>query len=350
MSIQHEFEARLNAAWSPSAWQGFRVVLAVSGGADSVALARAVAALTPQSERLRLAHFHHGLRGADADADQQFVVELGRQLGLEVEVGRASATMSGDSAAEEDLRTARYEFLTTAARRWGARYLVTAHTADDQAETILHHVLRGTGLAGLAGVPRLRSLGNDLTLVRPLLGLRRADVLAYLAALDQPFRQDGTNEDRKYTRNRIRHELLPQLSREYSPAIVESLLRLGGLAADAQRVIVTLVDRLAEQCLIESTSDRVTLDCRQLAGQEPHLVRELFLSIWRRQGWPQKSMGQFQWNALAELAVGEASRSAASGEPSQAVFMLPGAIRAERCGDQMTLTATSATAAPLEIT
>ncbi|HTN77904.1 MAG TPA: tRNA lysidine(34) synthetase TilS, partial [Pirellulaceae bacterium] len=149
-------------------------LIAVSGGADSVALLRAMAAIRNQLSgkpaALQAVHFHHGLRGSEADADAKFVQELAAQCELKCVVGRATSDLAGEGdSVERAAREARYAFFTATANATGARYLLTAHTADDQAETILHRVLRGTGVAGLAGIPRVRRLSPLTTILRPLL-------------------------------------------------------------------------------------------------------------------------------------------------------------------------------------
>src|SRR3569623_1408931 len=165
------FERRLAEDWAPSDWSDLTVLVAVSGGADSVALLRGMAALRRSGPgRLIVAHFNHALRAAAAE-DERFVVELCRELGLVCEVGRSRvaerAAECGDGV-EAAARHARYEFLQATADRLGARYVATAHTADDQAETILHRILRGTGLAGLSGMSRSRPLGQAVPLLRPM--------------------------------------------------------------------------------------------------------------------------------------------------------------------------------------
>jgi tRNA(Ile)-lysidine synthase len=334
MPPMHSFEQKLAAGWPAEHWRDVTVLLAVSGGADSVALLRAIKALkTEGAGGLVVAHFNHHLRGIQSDADQQFVVALCETLQLESVVGHAPPMPSpaGDNVPEATSRAARYAFLQDVAERRGARYLATAHTADDQAETILHHILRGTGLAGLAGMPRTRVLAAAVTLVRPMLEVTRGEALAYLASLGQPYCEDESNRDLQFTRNRIRHELLPLLARDYSASVVESLLRLGALAADAQHVIDGLVEPLLQRSSISSDATRVTLDCRALAGQDRHLVRELLLAVWRRQTWPLQAMGFAQWNLLAEMAL------APAGDPSLRKQVLPGAITAQRQGEQLVL-------------
>src|SRR5688572_29033082 len=209
----YDFELRLATDWPPAAWREVTVIAAVSGGADIVALLRALLAIRQQGAgRQVAAHCNHRLRGAESEADAAFVADLCRQLGLTCEIGIvdvSQAANSGDGL-EAAAREARYGFLKSVAARHGARYLATAHTADDQAETLLHRIVRGTGLAGLAGIPRVRPLNELTTLIRPLLGARRSEVLAYLADIGQEYRHDASNLDRRFTRNRIRHELLPR--------------------------------------------------------------------------------------------------------------------------------------------
>jgi tRNA(Ile)-lysidine synthase len=326
-------EERLCDAWPPSDWQEVGVVLAVSGGADSVALARAMAALkTGGRGRLTLAHFNHRLRGEASDRDEQFLRQLADRLGMESAVAAAegNAAGAGPDGVEAAARAARYAFLQRVAEDRGARYVATAHTADDQAETVLHHVLRGSGLAGLAGMSRTRALGPAVTLIRPLLAIRRQDLRGYLASLGQPFCEDVTNEDLRFARNRIRHELLPLVERSYRPAAVEALVRLAALAGDAQRVIERAAAELLDTALVSFDANRARLSCAALANADRHLVREMFVVLWRRQVWPQQDMGYDQWDALAGMAL---DSSAATKQ------VLPGAITVQRKGDELELAA-----------
>lgn len=331
------FEQKVAAAWPPSRWSDLTVLVAVSGGADSVALLRSLHALRGSGPgRLVAAHFNHGLRGIDSEADQRFVGELCQSLAIECRTGQPdSRLLTAGDGLEAAARNARYEFLTATAEQLGARYVATAHTADDQAETILHHVLRGTGLAGVAGMRAVRALSPAVTLVRPMLETRRSDVLAYLTAIDQPFREDASNADLQFTRNRIRHELLPLLARDYSPAVVESLLRLGKLAADARDVIEDLSERILERSVIEHDANRVVLDCRQLAGEHRHLVRGVLLAVWRRQAWPLQSMGFAEWDMLAGLALEPVHLD--GGEAASQTQTLSGAISARRVRNELVL-------------
>lgn len=313
-------EAKLAADWPPADWKDVTVLLAVSGGGDSVALLRAMLAIQPAGAgRICVGHLNHQLR-PDADADERFVVELCRKFGVPCEVGRVALepAVRAKIGLEAAARKARYRFLEGAAGRLGARFVVTAHTTDDQAETILHRILRGTGVRGLAGIARVRRLGHA-TLLRPLLGVRRAEVRAYLDEIGQPYCSDPSNRDPQFTRNRIRRDLLPRLERQYNREVVESLLRLGTLAGEAQDVIDSLVEEQFDRWVVVEGSDAARLALDAVVGRPRHLTRELFVSLWRRMGWPLRAMGFAQWEALCDLATKDL--------PAKQVF--PGGIAVE---------------------
>lgn len=325
-----DLEAKLRATWPPETWQDVTVVLAVSGGVDSTALLRATAALKLAGPgRLVVGHFHHGLRPA-ADDDERFVVQLCGELGIACETGRADVATTAQSlgdGVENAARQARYRFLQALAEQHGARLVATAHTADDQAETILHHIIRGTGLAGLAGMPRCRPLSPAVSLLRPLLSIRRREVLDYLKKIKQPYRDDESNEDRQFTRNRIRHELMPLLTEQYNVDAVNAILRLGKLADGAHTVIQGVVDRVARQCVTCQSDGSVMIDCGPLVGQPEYLVGELFVNLWRKRNWPLQSMSCEHWQSLANMA------RAATGEKRT----FPGRIVAEKRDGPMTI-------------
>ena len=241
----------------------------------------------------------------DADEDEQFVVELCRRLSVTCEVGRVAvdrlAAESGDGI-EAAARTARYHFLEQTAGRLGARFVATAHTADDQAETILHRIVRGTGIRGLSGMARVRPLGHA-TLIRPLLGVRRAELQAYLDALGQPYRHDQSNADLRFTRNRIRHQTMPQLREQYNAGVAEALLRLGTLAGEVQELVDGLVEELLARCVTIEGPGAARIELAGLADRPRYLVRELLMALWRRQGWPLQAMGRQKWEELSELAL-----------------------------------------------
>jgi tRNA(Ile)-lysidine synthase len=215
---------------------GEAVLVAVSGGPDSVALLWALEALAGELRlRLSVVHLDHGLRPDSAD-DAAFVTALARSRGLPVAV--EGITIAPGGSLEARAREARYAALVRHATRLGADRVALGHTADDQAETVLMRLLEGAGPRGLAGIPPLRGI-----FIRPLIETRRSEILGALTAAGLAWREDPSNRDLKFLRNRIRHELLPFLAATYNPAIVTALNRaaaltrglLGELAASAAR-------------------------------------------------------------------------------------------------------------------
>lgn len=312
-------EEKLAASWPPDQWQDVTLLVAVSGGADSVALLRGIRALKQGGAgQLWVGHFNHHLRPT-ADADEQFVQDLCQALRVPLKLGAAAGqqSSSGDGL-EAAARQARYEFLQASAEELGARFVVTAHTADDQVETILHRIARGTGLEGLQGIPRTRPLGPAVCLMRPLLGVRHCDLESYLRTLDQPWCEDETNRELRFARNRIRHEVLPLLEK-ISPGACDAIVRLGQVAAEAQEVIDCEFASLWPRAVSLQAESSVSIDCTAIFDKPRHLVRELLVRVWRMQRWPQQAMGFAEWNYLAEMIVrGGADR------------MLPGGIVARR--------------------
>ena len=208
---------------------GTRVLVALSGGPDSVALLHVLQTLERRGHLAvaGVAHFNHQLRGAEADADELFCRELAASLGLPIVVGRgdvrALAEESGRSI-EDAARGARYGFLTGASASLDAGAIAVGHSLEDQAETFLLRLIRGAGPAGLAGVrPRAG------TVIRPLLEIPRADLRAYADEHGLRFREDSSNADLAIPRNRVRLELLPHLQ-QFSPAIAATLAREAALA------------------------------------------------------------------------------------------------------------------------
>jgi tRNA(Ile)-lysidine synthase len=335
----------ITAAWPPSEWADVSVVVAVSGGADSVALLRALSALKREhggAGNLVACHFHHRLR-AEADEDARFVADLSGRLSLPYEQGEAGVgalARHRRDGIEAAAREARYSFLQSTAEKCGARYVVTGHTLDDQVETVLFNILRGTGLAGVAGMTLARPLGPAVSLVRPMLTVRRIDLLAYLEEIGQAYRTDSTNACTDFSRNRLRHELLPLLREKFNPDIDSALARLSGLAGDAQRIIERSADDLLDRCLggpraRGSANGSVTLSLGPIKNADRHLIRELFIALWRRQNWPLQDMGFAEWNALADMATSVTGRpitTAAKG-------MFPGGVVVERhAGNSLSLT------------
>jgi tRNA(Ile)-lysidine synthase len=261
---------------------------------------------------LTLAHLNHQIRGTESDADERFVRDLHTLL---VAAGAshlrlACASIDVPQAAEgENLeamaRTLRYEWLTKVARASAASWIATGHTADDQAETVLHRLLRGTGIRGLAAIPRRRELGPGIVLLRPLLPVRRSDVLTFLQQIGQPFCTDRTNQDRHYTRARLRHELLPWLTEQFNPQLVPVLGRLAEQAEELRSWLEQQAAALLAEAELPRAGAMVIMDARKLAEAPTILAGEALRLIWQREGWPLGEMGLEDWRRVLEVARGE---------------------------------------------
>jgi tRNA(Ile)-lysidine synthase len=297
------------------------LLVGVSGGADSVALLRALVQLRDELQcELTVVHVNHQLRAAAQD-DAVWVRALCDSLQARCRIetvdiaAEAARTRRG---IEETARSARRQLFEAIAAEIACTQVAVAHTADDQVETILHHLVRGTGIAGLCGMAASHPLPGGVRMLRPMLSVNRGDVLAFLHNLDQPFREDETNTDERMTRNRIRHELLPLLESAYNPAIRAALLRLSEQAGDLEEFVVSEAEALLQSALVDSSTAVCRLDVSRLALAPRHLVRECFVRLWRRQNWPRQGMGFVEWNRLADVI-----------HEGRAIT-LPGQIRAEK--------------------
>lgn len=258
------------------------VLAAVSGGADSMALLRILLDLAPRL-RLRVvaAHLDHGIRGESAVEDARFVAREVRRLGVRCIVGRADVPRRARSrciSIEMAAREARYEFLARSARRAGANVIATAHTADDQAETVLLKLARGAGPQGLGGIPYAGS-ARGVPVVRPLLDVTRAQIVAYLNGQGQPWREDETNSDPAHLRNRVRAEVLPLLERALNPDVRVALRR----TAEIIRAESEWMDEAARRALRGAASRRgkgdAVLEAERLAAL-PLALRRRAIRIW----------------------------------------------------------------------
>jgi tRNA(Ile)-lysidine synthase len=319
------------------------VLAAVSGGADSAALLRALVAVKQGAGgagQVLAGHVNHKLRGAESDADQEWLGALCGQLGVPLIVRecntRALAEEQGDGL-EAAARHARYRLLTEMAEGAAARFVVTAHTRDDQVETVLFRLLRGAGLGGLAGMRRTRPLSPSVALVRPLLNCSRQELRKYLDSISQRWREDRSNADLRFSRNRIRIELLPYLREHFNTEADAAILRIAELTAGAQQVLESHADELLEQSRAAaataggSPSGTVALGVGPLADQPELVVCEALRRAWRLAGWPEQAMTRRWWRELAALAQ--------STDP-QPALNLPGNVLARRQGELLTLSPT----------
>ena len=291
---------------------GDDVTVALSGGADSVALLRVLRVLAPRlGITLRAAHFHHGIRGAEADRDAAFCRALCAGWEIPFSLGRgdapARAKQSGESL-EEAARILRYEFLQQTA----PGKIATAHNADDNAETLLLHLIRGTGPRGLGGIPPRRD-----RIVRPLLSCTRAEIEALLEREGLPHVEDGSNASDDCLRNRLRHRVLPLLRAE-NPGLARTLGRTAALVRAEDEYLSRLAAAAAAACKSEAG-----WSCRQLLALDPVLRRRVLLGMLRELGLENPSSVYVE--ALEELLRGGPS----------AQLRLPGAVTAFREYDSL---------------
>jgi tRNA(Ile)-lysidine synthase len=227
--------------------RGKRILLALSGGADSVALLHALIKLRARfGFELAAAHLNHGLRGAESNRDEAFVRALCNGLGVELTVDRAHGLGRSPANLEARARAERHRFLNLVAARIGADYIALAHQANDQAETVMLRLLRGAGVTGLGAMTEV----GPGRLIRPMLAVRRSAVLAYLAAIGATFVEDSTNAALRHDRNRVRHLLMPMLERDFAPGLSSRLVELATemrqvddwLAAGAEDALADCLD------------------------------------------------------------------------------------------------------------
>lgn len=316
----------------PDGWQDIHFAVALSGGADSTALLCAVTQLKQivgGAGRVIALHVNHSLRGQQSDADARWCQQQCNRLGISLEIlvaetaRHAAETSQGIEAAA---REQRYQLLTAAAERAGARYLATAHTQDDQVETVLFRLLRGTGLRGLSGIPPQRVLTSSLSLVRPLLHCTRAMVLDYLAQRQQDYRTDRSNADQQFTRNRVRHTLLPLLRDQFNAEVNQAIVRLAAQADSAQALVEDLARELLEQSNVSVEPSELSLSCAAWTDQQQLVVSEALRLLWRRANLPEQAMNYDWWCQFAAIAQSSVDAS---------VLNLPGEVRASIDGDRL---------------
>lgn len=330
---------------------GLRLAVGLSGGADSVALLRALAERSTELGLvLHAAHLHHGLRGAEADGDLEFSRQLAASLGIPFHQARVDTTTqahadrasgkAGESL-EEAARRLRYSWFRELLASGEIDAVATAHTLDDQAETVLAKFLRGAWTEGLAGISPVLEFPQG-RILRPLLAVTRAEIEAYLHALGQPWREDSSNRHLTFTRNRIRHELLPLLE-GWNPRLREHLAQMATLARDEEAWWNAELDRVGPQLILPGKPVRgggravgaasLAIDVGRFAGLAPALQRRLL----------RRAAGQL--GAAPDFGATEKLRNLAnSGRAGQKCELE--SLRAERTARELRLEPAGATEAP----
>ena len=307
---------------------GDTVLVGVSGGPDSVALVHIMLDLAPKfSFQVAIAHLNHDLRRDESARDEAFVVFLAEQLNLPVHVERQDVRRHQKNcrlSLEEAARQVRYRFYDAIASKFGYEKIALGHHSDDNAELILMYLLRGSGPLGLSGIPPLR----DARIIRPLMDIKRTEILDYIAAKSLDCVVDSSNRDSQYLRNRVRNRLLPQLKAEYNPKLVESLNRLASILDAEERWIESLIQPIFEKVIVFEKQGRIGFDVEQLNQQNIAVRRRLIRNAIL------KVKGNLRRMAFVHVegAVKLAQKAAASG-----ALDLPDRIRIYRHNDVLTI-------------
>lgn len=277
---------------------GDTVVVALSGGADSTALLDLLSRLPGYGLRLVVAHLNHCLRGAESDADEEFCRKLASRHAIPFEARRLD--VGGVAAAEglnlEDAgRRARIAFLDEVRTAYGAVAVALAHHADDQAETVLMRLLRGSGMTGLSGMAYCNSRGY----VRPLLDITRAEIEQYLRETGQEWREDASNSDTAYLRNRIRHQLLPLLE-EYNPSVRSTLAATASILGGDEALLEDVAEQgFRETCRIEG--GEVVCAAAGVNALSPALRRRVLRHAFKRVSGTLEGLSRTHVEAMCEL-------------------------------------------------
>ena len=276
---------------------GQRWGVAVSGGPDSVALLEALVELADRiGIRLGVAHFNHRLRGAESDEDEAFVRQRAETLGLPFERDAAVPGESDGENLEAAARRARYAFFNRLLQQGAFDRIATGHTQSDQAETVLFRVLRGTGIAGLAAVRPARRPG----IVRPLIDVGRGEVIEWLKQCGSSWREDSSNRDQRFSRNRLRHDLLPRLRSKWNPQVDQALARLGTQAAAEESYWAEVVSQALESLATVHGSGGVEIDCLAARALHPAVLHRCLERLARQS---KASGSQFDAQALEQLSA-----------------------------------------------
>ncbi len=322
--------ARIFVNWPADQWTNSDLIVAVSGGPDSVALFCILWHLIRIADgkgTITIVHCNHHTR-AQSDSDAVFVRDLAQHYQVEYrQCDRTTDSRDGDLVgySEESLRDFRYQALLSVGCELGIRYIATGHSADDQIETVLFRLLRGTGLGGLQGIPHLR-IAKGVSIVRPLLTTRRAEIIELLNEWEQPFCLDDSNNDNSYTRNFLRNEIIPKLADRFGKQFDNSILKLSRQASDQVELLDQLTDQLVRNFEIDSERT-VSIDRAKVRELHPLLIRHALNRIWGIAQFPQQGMNREKWMLLSSLITSTEPRS----------LQLPGNVSAIVTGNRLIL-------------
>ena len=283
------------------------VLLAVSGGADSTALLYAMHALKAEdilSADLVCVHINHQLRGADADVDEDFVIAQARDLNLPITTKRVDVrgfARKNKLSIETAARQVRIDTLLNIAKAGNCNSIATAHHKNDNAETILHRLVRGTGFRGLTGIWPTRLFADDIQFIRPLLSVTRDEIIEYLKKRNLKWRRDHTNADCTYTRNFIRHRLLPALQQDCTGSLVEQLSALAASARKFYSMVCNCADK-AWPTLTDCSANELKLNLQMFLVQPPPVKVELVRRSLSAVGCGQRDLTRQHFQKILRLA------------------------------------------------
>ncbi len=303
-----------------------RVLLAVSGGADSTALLYTMQALKSEGiigAELVCAHINHRLRGSAADEDEEFVVDQAAKLGLEIKVRRADVrafARRNKLSIETAARELRIGSLVEIVKECNCNVIATAHQKDDNAETVVQRMLRGTGIRGLGGIRPMRVFGNGSRFARPMLCVGRREILEYLGRRGLKWREDHTNAECTYTRNYIRHRLLPALQAGCAGSIVEQLSELSQSARRYYDLVCSRADAVWSGS-VHSIEGRIVLDLGMFRDEAEPVKVELVRRALATVGCGEREMTRKHYERILQLA----KRNVGGGKVE-----LPGGFEARR--------------------
>jgi len=302
-----------------------KIVLAVSGGPDSTALLYFMCNVQDELRcSLHIAHLNHNLRGAESDADAEFVKEHARKLNLPISMESINVKdiITSKESLESGARRIRYEFYERVMYEVGAKKVAQGHTADDQAETVIMRFLRGSGTKGLGGIPPIR----DGIYIRPLIETTRAEVEEYLQSLNITPRWDSSNLSTEYERNKIRHELIPIIERNYSPNVKRILQQTADILRTEDDVLTELTQKVMDRCVLHQDLQSITISIPELKKNHLALQRRILrLSIEKLLG----ALNRYDFDHLVALM------NLIDNNTTGSIISLPRGIIAEKTYDKI---------------
>jgi tRNA(Ile)-lysidine synthase len=283
---------------------GDRVVVAVSGGPDSVCLLKLLTMLVAEYRlELLLAHLNHGMRGVESDRDEDFVRTLGETLHLEVvsKKIRIPELLKGGVSAEDLCREERYKFLIKVCKDKGFTKIALGHHQDDQVETVLINILRGTGMEGLKGIlPNRKGI-----FIRPLFEVRRSEIAEFIKKEKLTTVIDSSNESDQFLRNRLRRNLIPLIEKDYNPAFSDNMSRMAEIAALENDYLKQAVDRVLEKWGLDKALEKMKVDIASLLSCHPALQRRIVKTVVLRLTPGEKGISYAHVRSVLDLAAGD---------------------------------------------